>query len=239
MERLINESLFLKIDAGVAKRSNATDSKSVTLVVSQVRILSPAVFKMDLPITREEAINVLKSMPQLDSDMNHYLESEAIMRKLAKKFNTDEEYWGMLGLLHDIDWAFTKNNWKEHGIKAKEILKQIGFDEEFIENIQSHTYGYEEIPIFKERKRDSKIQYALAAAETITGIIHAYALMRGKKVSDMDAKGLKKKFLDKRFAANCNREIIREIELTELTLDEFFGLSIEAIKEIKEQVGLE
>ncbi len=91
-----------------------------------------------LPITREEAIILLKSMPQANSDMNHYLETEAIMRTLAEKFGENAEYWGMLGLLHDVDWALTKNDWREHCIKAVEILKAKGFDDTFIENVQSH-----------------------------------------------------------------------------------------------------
>ncbi len=193
---------------------------------------------MNLPITREEAIELLKSMHQLESDLNHYLETEAIMRGLAIKFEEDEEYWGMLGLLHDVDWALTKDSVGEHCIKAVEILEAKGFDDEFIENIQSHAYGYDIIPALKDKKRSSKIQHCLAAAETLTGIIYAYALMRGRKISDMDAKGLKKKFDNKTFAANCNREIIREIEVA-LPLNEFFSLSIEAIKGIKEQIGLE
>jgi hypothetical protein len=192
-----------------------------------------------LPITREEAINLLKSMQQLDSDMNHYLETEAIMRALAEKFGEDVEYWGMLGLLHDVDWSLTKNDWREHCIKAAEILKAKGFDDAFIENMQSHGYGHDEIPSLKDKKRSSRIQYSLTAAETLTGIIYAYALMKGKKISDMEAKGLKKKFNDKRFAANCNRELVKEIELAGLLMDDFFALSIEAIKGIKDQIGLE
>ena len=192
-----------------------------------------------LPITREEAIDLLKSMPQLGSDMNHYLETEAIMRGLAEKFNENADYWGMLGLLHDIDWSLTKSDWKEHCIKAVEILKAKGFDDEFVTNVQSHGYGFDEIPILKEKKRNSKIQHSLAAAETMTGIIYAYALIRGKKISDMEVKGLKKKFKDKSFAANCNREIINEIELTGLSRNEFFTLSIEAIKKIKNHIGQE
>lgn len=192
-----------------------------------------------LPITREEAINLLKSMPQSNSDMNHYLETEAIMRALAKKFNEDVEYWGMLGLLHDVDWALTKEDCSQHCIKAVEILKENGFDESFIENLQSHGYGINEIPSLQNKKRTSKIQYALTAAETLTGIIYAYALMKGKKISDMEVKGLKKKFENKTFAAKCNRELIKEIELTGLGLEEFFGLSIEAVKEIKEDIGLD
>ena len=192
-----------------------------------------------LPITREEAIALLKSMPQLDSDINHYLETEAIMKALAERFGEDTEYWGMLGLLHDVDWALTKNDWSAHCIKAVELLKEKGFDDKFIENVQSHGCGYDEIPLLKDKKRNSKIQYCLVAAETLTGIIHAYALMKGKKISDMDARGLKKKFKDKKFAANCNRELVKEIELTGLSIDEFFTLSVESIKKIKDQIGLE
>jgi len=193
----------------------------------------------ELPITREEAIEFLKSMPQEESDWNHYLESEAIMRVLAEKFGEDIEYWGMLGLLHDVDWALTKGDWTGHCVKAVEMLKEKGFDDEFIETVQSHAYGYDEIPALKDKKRTKKVEHALIAAETITGLIYAYALMRGKKISDMEVKGLKKKFKDKSFAANCDRELIREIELTGLSLDEFFGLSIEAVNKIKGEIGLE
>ena len=193
----------------------------------------------DLPISREEAVALLKSMSQLDSDMNHYLETEAIMRSLAEKFGDDVEYWGMLGLLHDIDWSLTKDDWSKHSIRAAELLKEKGFDDGFIENVQSHAYGNDEIPLLKDKKRTSRIQHCLTAAETLTGIIYAYALMRGKKISDMDAKGLAKKFKDKRFAANCSRELVKEIELAGLPLDSFFDLSIESIKRIKDRIGLE
>ena len=191
-----------------------------------------------MPITREQAIELLKNMPQKDSDWNHYLESEAIMRAVAEKFGEDVEYWGMLGLLHDVDWALTKENWEEHCVKAEEILKENYFDEEFIQTIQSHGYGYNEIPKFKDKKREKKIEHALAASETVTGLIYAYALMRGRKISDMDISGLKKKFKDKSFAANCNREIIKEIEQI-MPLDEFFGIAIKAMQGIKEDIGLE
>ncbi|MBI4453697.1 HDIG domain-containing protein [Candidatus Woesearchaeota archaeon] len=192
-----------------------------------------------LPITREEAVSLLKSMPQANSDMNHYLETEAIMRALAEKFGENIESWGMLGLLHDVDWALTKSDWREHCIKAVEILKEKGFSAEFIENMQSHGYGYNEIPLLKDKKRNTRIQHCLIAAETLTGIIYAYALMKGKKISDMEAKGLKKKFNDKKFAANCSREQVKEIEMAGLSLEDFFTLSIEAVKKIKAQIGLE
>jgi putative nucleotidyltransferase with HDIG domain len=193
----------------------------------------------DLPITREEALGLLRSMEQQDSDMNHYLETEAIMRALAKRFGEDADYWGMVGLLHDVDWALTRDDWKEHCVKAERILKEKGFDERFIHIVQSHGYGYEEIPAFRDKKRVERVEHALTAAETVTGIIHAYALMRGRKISDMEVKGLKKKLKDKSFAANCSRELVREIEETGLELSEFLALSIDALKGIKRDIGLQ
>ncbi len=191
-----------------------------------------------LPINRNQAIELLKKYGQAESDMNHYLESEAVMRGLAEKLGEDVEYWGVLGLLHDVDWALTKNNVKEHGIKAQEILKEKGFDDNFIRTAQSHIFGFSEVLKLKDKKRTKKIEHALVAAETITGLIYAYALMRESKISDMEVKGLKKKFKDKTFAANCDREIIKEIEKTGLELNEFFEISINALKNIKEEIRL-
>jgi putative nucleotidyltransferase with HDIG domain len=190
-----------------------------------------------LPITREQAWELLKKYNSDKTDLNHYLESEAVMRELAKKLGEDEEYWGMLGLIHDIDWGITKNNVQTHLTKAPEILKEAGFDDEFIGVILSHGCGFD-IAGLKDKKRSGKIQHALAASETITGLIHAYALMRGGRVSDMEAKGLKKKFKDKTFAAKIDRDIIKECEQLGLTLEEFFEVAINGIKKIAEKVGL-
>ncbi len=194
----------------------------------------------NLPITREQAIELLKkyNSPEDKPDWNHFLESEAIMKELAKKLGENEEYWAMLGLLHDVDWGLTKKNTKEHLTKAPEILKQAGFDEKFIKNIVSHGCGFECAGL-KDKKRQEKIEYALAASETLTGLIHAYALMRGKRISDMEVSGLKKKFKDKAFAAGCNREIIKECENLGIGIDEFLGIGIEGIKNLKNQIQLE
>ena len=192
-----------------------------------------------LPITREQAWTLVKKYNTHEQDLIHYLESEAVLRELAKYFGEDVEYWGMLGLLHDIDWGITKDNVETHLTKAPEILKEAGFDDEFITNLISHGYGFEELPHLAEKRRTERIQHALAAGETITGLIHAYALMRGKRISDMEAKGLMKKFKDKTFAAKIERDVIKEIEKTGLTLEEFFKIAIEGIKKIKSEVGLE
>jgi putative nucleotidyltransferase with HDIG domain len=190
------------------------------------------------PISREAALQLLNSMPQAASDLNHYLESEAIMRALAKHLSEDQDYWGMLGLLHDVDWGLTKEGGGEHCVKAVEILKAKGFSDEFIETVQSHGYGWPEIPTLKDKQRTTTIQHALAAAETVTGLIYAYALMRDRDISGMNTAGLKKKFKDKRFAANCNREIIKECEKLGLSLEQFFEIAIAAMQSIKEQINL-
>ena len=193
---------------------------------------------MKLPISREKAWELVKKHNSDEADLKHYLESEAVMRQLAEHLHEDEDYWAMLGLLHDIDWGITKDNVSTHLTKAPEILKRAGFDEEFIEALVSHGHGFEELPHLADKRRTKKIEYALAASETITGLIHAYALMRGGRVSDMEAKGLLKKFKDKTFAAKVERKIILECEALGLTLEEFFTIAIEGIKKIKERVGL-
>jgi putative nucleotidyltransferase with HDIG domain len=192
---------------------------------------------MKLPISKEQAIELLKKYPQVQSDMNHYLESGAVMKEVAKHIGEDEDYYEMLGLLHDVDWSLTRDNSKEHLTKAPEILKKAGFDDEFIQIIVSHGYGFDCAGLL-DKKRTKKIEFILAASETITGIVYAYAIMRGKKISDMEVSGLKKKFKDKAFAAGCRREIILEIEQAGISLDDFFKIAIEGIKNIKDEIGL-
>lgn len=197
---------------------------------------------LNLPISRNQALELLKKYNSSEQDFVHYLESEAVMKELAMHFKLSEDeinYWAMLGLLHDVDWGLTKENVETHLTKMPEILKKAGFDDEFISIISSHGYGYEELPHLTEKKREEKIEHALAASETITGLIHDYALMRGKKISDMEAKGLSKKYKDKAFAAKVDREIIKEIEKIDLNLEKFFEIAIRGIQKIKIEVGLE
>lgn len=190
-----------------------------------------------LPISREDALRLVEEYNQDSQDIIHFLESEAIMRELATRLGEDVKYWGMLGLLHDIDWGITKQDSREHLTKAHEILDRAGFDNKFIQIVLSHGYGWDCAGL-KDRRREEKVEHALAAAETVTGLIHAYALMRGRKVSDMNVSGLKKKFKDKKFAAGVNRDIILECEKIGIALDEFMQISIDALKKIANDVGL-
>jgi len=196
---------------------------------------------MSLPISREQAWILVKKYNTHEQDLIHYQESEAVMRELAEHLKLKPEKveeWAMLGLLHDVDWGVTKEDVETHLTKMPEILEEAGFGHEFIENILSHGYGFHELPHLAEKQRTQRVEHALAASETITGLIHSYALMRGKKISDMEASGLRKKFKDKTFAAKVSREVISEIEILGLTLEEFFQVAINGIKKIKNNVGL-
>ncbi|MEK6979702.1 MAG: HDIG domain-containing metalloprotein [Candidatus Micrarchaeota archaeon] len=186
-------------------------------------------------ITREDALKLLEKYNQDKSDFIHYLESEVIMGALAKRFGEDETYWKMLGLLHDVDWGITKEDSKQHLTKAPEILRSAGFDEKFINTVLSHGYGWDCAGL-KEKCRTEKVEYALACAETVTGLVHAYALMR-KSLEGMEVSGLKKKFKDKKFAAGIHREIILECEKLGLTLEEFLDLAIKSIQSISKEIG--
>ena len=190
---------------------------------------------MNLPINREEALNLIEQYSKNNSDIIHYLESEAIMGALARRLGENEEYWKMLGLLHDVDWGITKSDTKKHLTKAPDILKKAGFDDKFIQTVLSHGYGWDCADL-KDKKRTENVEYALACAETVTGLIHSYALMR-KSFEGMEVNGLKKKMKDKRFAAGINREVILECEKIGLSLDEFLDIAIKAVQSIAKEVG--
>jgi lysyl-tRNA synthetase class 2 len=175
----------------------------------------------------------------------HLIETEVIMRDLAKKFKEDEEKWAIIGLLHDIDWEKTKDDTKEHCVLAKEILKKEGASDFLIKTIQSHAYQGERddkfygADEFKNKDREGLLEYALAAAETVTGLIVASALvLPDKKLKSLKLKSLKKKFKSKSFAANCNREMILECEKMGLSLDEFLELSLKSLQSIDKKLGL-
>ncbi|MHC1725894.1 MAG: HDIG domain-containing metalloprotein [Syntrophobacteraceae bacterium] len=169
----------------------------------------------------------------------HLLESEAIMKAIARFLGEDEEKWGIVGLLHDIDWDLTKDNTEQHCIKAQELLKQAGATEFLIETIISHGYGNEMIPALKDKKRNTKIEHCLVAAETLTGIIIASALVQpDKKLSSVKLQSLKKKYKSKAFAANCSRDLVAECEEAGIPLDAFLEMGLRALQEISNKLGL-
>ncbi|PLX22187.1 lysine--tRNA ligase [Candidatus Parcubacteria bacterium] len=193
----------------------------------------------ELGIDYKKAKAIFEKYVKDDNTKLHSIETESIMRDLAKYFGEDEEQWGIVGLLHDIDWDETSNKVIDHTVRAAEILKGEGASDYLIETIQSHTFGNKECGENPNRKRETKIQYALVAAETLTGLIVASAKMQpDKKLASVKLSSLKKKFKTKSFAANCDRELIKEIEETGLSLDEFFEISLKSLQNISDKLNL-
>jgi putative nucleotidyltransferase with HDIG domain len=192
----------------------------------------------NLGITKEKADQILDKYIKDPITKLHMLESEAIMRALAKRFSEDEDAWGVIGLLHDIDWDLTKNDTAQHCVKCQEILREAGGSEFLIETIQSHGYGMDSIPSLKDKERSTKLQYCLVAAETLTGLIIASTLMQpDKKLSSLTLQSLKKKFKNKGFAARCDRELIKECEKAGIPLDEFLEIGLLALQGISSKLG--
>ena len=187
----------------------------------------------DIGITREEAIDLLKENLRNENLIKHCLATEAIMRLLAKRLGEDEELWGIAGLLHDLDFEKTKDSPSEHTLIAERILRERGVTEEVISAIKSHNaegLGLE---------RAGRFEHLLAAAETITGLIVAAALVRpDKRLAGLKPKSIRKRMKEKAFARAVRREVIAECEEAGLGLDEFIGISLEAMQGISDKLGL-
>jgi uncharacterized protein len=192
-----------------------------------------------LGLTKEQAEKLVDEFIKDPVTKLHLLESEAIMRAVARHLGENEDEWGIIGLLHDIDWDLTKENQSQHCVKAAEILRGGGASDYLIETIQSHGYGNEMIPKLLDKKRETKIEHCLVASETLTGIIVASALVQpDKKIASVKLKSLKKKFKDKSFAAKCDRGLVRESELAGISLDEFLEIGLTALQGISDKLGM-
>ena len=164
----------------------------------------------------------------------HSIETETVMRGLAKKLGENEELRGVTWLLHDLDLDIIGQDLAQHGKKTIEILKSEGYDiPEMFDAILSHTEG-----IFPENKiRATKFDYCLAAGENITGLIYAYTLMRpDKKIEWVEVKSIKKRLKELRFAANVNRQFIADVEKAWITVDEFLQIAIDSMKAIADKI---
>ena len=116
-------------------------------------------------------------------------------------------------------------------------MKEKGFDNDFINIVLSHGYGFD-CAGMKDMKRSEELEHALACSETVTGLIYSTSLMRPNKIMDLETKSVKKKMKDKKFAANVDRDVIKECEKLGLTLDEFLDIAINSMKEIASDIGL-
>jgi putative nucleotidyltransferase with HDIG domain len=182
---------------------------------------------------KSEALEFLRTYIKAENLIRHMIATDAIMRALARKLGQDENLWGITGLLHDMDLEIVDNNMKRHTRETARILEQKGFPPEGIEAIQSHN---EEAGVVRISK---PFHYALTAAETITGMVVACTLVYpSKKVADVQPKSIRKRMKETRFAANVNRESIMAVEKLGIPLDDFIGLSLEAMKGVAAEIGL-
>ena len=182
--------------------------------------------------TREEAYDLLTTYIQGESLIKHALAVEAVMRYMARKRGEDEEKWGIIGLIHDLDYERFP---QEHCRKTAEILRQNQWPEEYIRAAISHGWG-----ICVDIKPETELERALYAIDELTGLVVTSALVRpSKSVMDLTAKSVKKKWKDKRFAAGVNRDIIETgagmlgMELGELITDTIMGM-----RDVAQEIGL-
>ena len=181
--------------------------------------------------TREEAIELFRKYNKSESLYHHALEVEAVMREGALKSGEDPEYWGIVGLLHDIDWEMFP---EEHCRKAPELLKEINLPDDMIHAICSHGYG-----LVTDVKPDREMEKILFAVDELTGLVNATALMRPSRIEGMEVKSVKKKWKDKRFAAGVNREVIEKgAQMAGIDITELIQTTIDAMTKIAPQIGL-
>lgn len=192
---------------------------------------------MKATITREAALELLKKYNKEPFHILHGLTVEGVMRWYAKElgFEEDIEYWGIVGLLHDIDFELFP---EEHCKKAVDLLKEANVGEDMIDSICSHGYG-----ICSDIEPKHIMEKVLFASDELTGLIGAAARMRpSKSVMDMEVSSLKKKFKDKSFAAGCSRDVISQgAQMLGWELNELFEKTIEAMRSceatIQEEIG--
>jgi putative nucleotidyltransferase with HDIG domain len=184
-------------------------------------------------MTREGAHKLLLEYVRNPKMLYHSYASEAVMKALARKLGRDEEKWGLAGLLHDIDVEVTNADPKTHALLAVDILRKAGIGEDIIETIRMHNEMATGMP------RTGEFQFALAAGETITGLIYATALVYpDKKIKDVKPGSILKRMKQSAFAASVSRENIMECEKAGLPLQEFVEISLDAMKGVAEEIGL-
>ncbi len=189
---------------------------------------------MNTKITREQAVALLKKYNQEPFHIQHAYPVEAVMRWFAGELgHGDEDFWGLCGLLHDVDFEKFP---EEHCKKAPELLAELSAEEEVVHAVCSHGYG-----ICSDVKPVHEMEKILFASDELTGLIGAAARMRpSKSCTDMELSSLKKKFKDKRFAAGCSRDIIRTgAEQLGWELDKLMQMTLEAMKAFEAQIEAE
>ena len=185
-------------------------------------------------MTRQDALDLIKEHVKNQNSVKHMLATEAIMKVLARKFNEDEEKWGLVGLVHDIDMEIVdyKNEPQKHGIRGVEILNEKNIDSEILEAVKAHNEATGKVP-------ETLMEKSIFCVDPLTGLIVASVLvLPSKKISGLTVKSILNRFKEKAFARGANREIIAKCSEIGLELEEFFEIGLKAMKEISKELEL-
>ena len=182
--------------------------------------------------TRDNALELFKQYNKSDSLLKHALSVEAVMRYMANKSGEDVEKWGIIGLIHDLDYEMYP---EQHCIMTEKILRENNWPGEYIRAVMSHGWG-----IVTDTEPLSAMEKTLFAMDELTGLVTTSALVRpSKSVLDMEARSVKKKWKDKRFAAGVDRSVIEKgAEMLGVTLDELITDCIQGMREAAPAIGL-
>ncbi len=182
--------------------------------------------------TRAEALELLHRYNETDSLRKHAYAVEGVMRHIARKRGEDEEKWGIIGLIHDLDYEKFP---EEHCRRTRTILEENGWPEEYIRAAVSHGWG-----ICSDEKPESPLEMTLYAIDELTGLVVTTALIRpSKSVMDVAVKSVKNKWKDKRFAAGVDRGVIEKgAAMLQVSLDELIGDTIQGMQDVAEAIGL-
>ena len=182
--------------------------------------------------TREETLDLLKKYNKTESLIKHALAVEGVMRYFARKRDEDEDKWGIIGLIHDLDYEQFP---EQHCKKTEEILRENNWPEEYTRAVISHGWG-----ICTEVKPESEMEKVLYTIDELTGLVVTTALVRpSKSVMDVKTKSVKKKWKDKRFAAGVDRSIIEKgAEMLGIELPDLINDTIMGMREVAEDIGL-
>lgn len=181
-------------------------------------------------LSKTKALELLDRHLKTEVLKKHCIASGVIMRALAEKFGENPENWEVIGLLHDLDFDSTRDAPERHTVVTKEILAGEGFSAEVLKAIQAHNEA-------TGITRETRLEFALAAAESITGLIVACALVYpDKKISSVKPKSIKKRMKERAFARNVSRESIMECEKMGMSLDDFIQISLTAMSQIENEL---
>jgi putative nucleotidyltransferase with HDIG domain len=182
--------------------------------------------------TREEGLELFRKYNKSESLYRHALSVEAVMRHMARKYGEDEEMWGVIGLIHDLDYEMYP---EQHCKMTEVIMREEGWPEEYIRAVISHGYG-----ICSDAQPQTLLEKTLYAIDELTGLVTTSALVRpSRSVLDMEAKSVLKKWHDRKFAAGVDRSVIEKgaaelgVELKDLVADAIAGM-----REVAEEIGL-